>query len=113
MDKPTLEGFKAYALKRGADKINNESWRTCAVGEYLQSLGINSRDDEDLFLNMVKDKRKDAVSNFYQELEAVAIKWASCDDDDIITLGEVLNCGMTDTYEDLVNVMTTCEVGVE
>lgn len=71
MENPTLKGFVSFLEKEPEKIIDHDTWATCAVGEYLSSLGIECRDEIDLIHKLVDEEHQAAVEKFMEELNSV------------------------------------------
>ena len=105
MNTLSIEDFYSYVRTQPVDKaINNTSWSTCAVGQYLEARGyplttVSRGEPQYMCFKM----HKPAVTKFQQELEDIS--WDDDDfadySDDECTLFNKLSCGMYDTYGEL------------
>lgn len=70
MNKPTYENFKKFCLnKKPDDVIDNERWCTCAVGEYLWSIGFTLNSEIGELWDLVENEEtKEVLREFQRDL---------------------------------------------
>lgn len=102
----SVKDFVNYCKSRGNDKIDNESWGTCAIGTYLLSKGmaVDCVYDIGTISGLVTDEHKAIVQAFEVNLGLTEIsepvdtemEWDERED-----LAEYLNLSLAETYNDI------------
>ena len=64
----TIKGFLAHCESMGTTEIDHSSWSTCAIGTYLESVGIPVKRGYDYMYKLVPEEYSEAAQEFYSQI---------------------------------------------
>jgi hypothetical protein len=60
----TIKGFLAHCESMGDTEVNHSNWSTCAIGTYLESVGVPVKHGYDYLCELVPEEYSDIVDQF-------------------------------------------------
>jgi hypothetical protein len=64
----TIEGFLSHCESMGTTEIDHSNWSTCAIGTYLESVGIPVKRGYDYLHNLVPEEYSVTAEQFYSQI---------------------------------------------